>query len=252
MGIEHLHGLLISIFSNTLSAFAGGGGSLVLMSGLILLLPTTSYLAILTLTKTSAAILTASSGYLHSNKQTLDWGMVFTLLISGTLGVALATYLVQYKIDEGLLIDFLPFLLFGVAIYLSFDKKMGTGEARKKAFTHLEYIEAALFSFVLSVANGMIAGMGPLFVAYFVIRFKASFIQTIAYLMISGMIINILQASYLLWTVDVDLILLAVVIAGSFGGAILGTKLQYKMGNKLVKPIALLMMTSMGLMMIFT
>jgi len=252
MAIEHILGLIISILSNALASFAGGGGSLVLMSGLILMMPSTSYLVILALVKTSAAVMTASSGTLHLNKQKLDWKMIATLFFPGLIGIIISTYLVQYKIEEGILISAIPFLLLGIVLYLIFNRRIGIEKNRTDVFTRMEYLEAGIFSFFLSVANGMIAGLGTLFVAYFVIRFRTSYIQTIAYMMISGAVINIVQATYLVWAVDLDLILLGMVILGSFFGSIVGTKLQYKMGNRFVKPAALSMMSGLSLLMVLS
>jgi uncharacterized membrane protein YfcA len=249
---ETIASFFLSLTGNILASFAGGGGSLVVMSGLLILIPSMSYLSVLAITKTSAAVLTATSAFLHSEKQKIDWGMIFALIFPGLTGVALATFLVQHKIEEGLIVNLLPFLLFGLAIYLSFDRKVGVGESRKKAFTQMEYLEAALFSFAISILNGMMSGLGPFFVAYFLIRFKTSFIQTIAYMMISGVVINVLQASYLLWTVEVNLSILALVILGSVIGSYAGTKLQYKVGNKLVKPVALLLMVGLGVLMVIS
>lgn len=249
---ELLGGFLLSILGNILAAFAGGGGSLILMSGLIMLFPSMSYLAVLTLTKTSAAVLTLSSGLMHSRKNTVDWKMIAGLILGGVLGIALATYLVQYKIEDGVLIKFIPVLLFSLVIYLGLKKELGVGEGRKKAFKIQEYLEAASFSFFISLANGMISGLGPVFVAFFIIRFKTSFIQTIAYMMISGMVINILQASYLLSNVEVSLPLIGFIVIGALIGSFFGTKLQYFAGNKLVKPIALASMTAMGLSIVFS
>ena len=250
--IQELQGGFFAMLSSLISAFAGGGGSLILLSGLVILFPAACYLPALTITKVSAAILTATSGFMHSERQKIDWKLIGVLTGFGLIGIALATYLIQYQIDEDLILKLLPILIFMIVIYLSFNGKKGSGKNRTKAFTRAEYIEVALFSFGLSVLNGMIAGMGTLFVAYFVIRFHTSFIQTIAYMMISGTVINVLQSSYLLWTVDVNLLLMMIVILGSLMGGYIGTQIQYKMGNRLVKTAALLMMTSMGLWMVFS
>ncbi|MFT7184150.1 MAG: putative membrane protein YfcA [Oceanicoccus sp.] len=247
-----LQGGLFSVLSSLISSFSGGGGSLILLSGLVVLFPTAGYLPALTITKVSAAILTSTSGWMHRERQEIDWRMILVLILSGLTGVGIGTYLVQYKIDEEILLKALPVLLFIIVIYLSFDRKRGAGKNREKPFVPAEYIEAGVFSLFMSLLSGMVAGMGPFFVAYFVIRFHTSFIQTIAYMMISGTVITVLQSSYLLWTVDVNLTLLTLVIFGSLIGAYFGTKFQYKMGNHLVKTAALLMMSAMGLFMIFT
>lgn len=243
---------LLSLASNLLAAFAGGGGSLVLMSGLTLAIPGLSYLALLTLVKTSAAILTASSGFVHFDRQRLDLPMLLILTGSGLAGVAVGTYLVQYQVNDELLLNLVPFLLLGLALHLSLERRPRPEEARTLSFTRAEYIEAISFSFILSIMSGMVAGLGPVFVAYFLMRFKSSYIQTIAYLMISGTIINVLQASYLLWTVEVPLDLLFMVMVGAFFGSVLGTRLQYKLGNRFIKPVALSMMVLMGAVMLFS
>jgi uncharacterized protein len=250
--ILELQGGLFALLSSLISSFSGGGGSLILLSGLAIMFPAGGYLAALTITKVSAAILTATSGFMHSERQKIDWKMIASLIISGILGVGIASYLVQYKIDEGVLLKLLPILIFIIVIYLSFDRNRGAGKDRIEAFTAKEYIEAAFFSFILSILSGMMAGLGPFFVAFFVIRFRASFIQTIAYMMISGTVINVLQASYLLWTVDVNLPLLMTVITGSLIGAYIGTRIQYKAGNRLIKMVALLSMTAVGLYMVLS
>jgi uncharacterized membrane protein YfcA len=245
-------GGLLSILSSLLSGFAGGGGSLVLLSMLLLIFPDSPYLMILAATKVNSALVTATSGLVHYEKQKLNWTLIAIATLTGLLGVALSTYLLQHKIDDAWIITLVPLLLILTGLYLLIKKDIGVNISKEREFNSKTYTEMGIFSFFLSGLNGMIGGLGLLAIPYYVIRLRIPYIKAVAYGMLIGIVIHTLQSGYLIWTEGVDLPLMIGIVFGSMLGAWLGTELQYLKGNRFVKLVSVTVMFGVALQMLLT
>lgn len=241
----------IAFASMIISSFAGGGGTLILLTSM-LSFTSFSYISLLAISKVAAACVTGASAFLHYKKQKFDYRIPLVMIFGSLPGTALATYLVQYTFDEELLLMFIPFLLFGIALYIIFNKDVGTGKKRPRKIGTYELFELALAFFAISIVNGLSGGMGIVMGSYMVIRLRIPFIQSIAYGMFAGFTVHSMQALYFLLSVEMDLAVTLVVAAGSVLGGIVGTKLQYLKGNGAVRSIALIVMIGMGAQMLLS
>lgn len=233
------------------SAFAGGGGALLMLLALLWVFPEVPYLSMLTIAKVAAAVMTATAGFLHYEKQPINWRFLgLGVIIPGTLGVLASTYILTNWMDPEWMVQVIPYLVLFIGLALLLDWKKGLGGEKERSMSVHHTLVSALFFFVLNVANGAVGGLGILATAYMVSYMRMSFLRATAYVMISGVFINTIQSSYLLWTVDVDLGLMAWVCFGSLLGAFAGTKLQYLKGNRYVKIAAVTLMFGMGMKML--
>ena len=236
---------IIAFVSMLVSAFAGGGGTLILLSSM-LSMTSYSYLSVLAITKVAAACLTGTSALLHYKRQSFDYRLPLLMVFGSIPGIALATYLVQYQFDEDFLTTLVPILLFGIAAYLAWNKDIGIGKQKPKKVGTWELLELAGFFFLISIVNGLSGGMGIVMGSYMVVRLRIPFIQAIAYGMVAGFMVHSLQALYFLLTVDMNIPVTIGVAVGSVLGGIAGTKMQYLKGNQAVRSVALLLMIGIG------
>ena len=244
-------GGIVSFFSMILSAFSGGGGSLILLMSL-LGFTESSYLAALTLSKIAAAVVTGTASFLHikKDKYKLDKKVLGVMFFGSLFGISIATYLVQYQLDESFVISLLPFIMFSIGLYLIWNKKKGLGMEKPKPVTKRLLGEIFAFFFLTNIINGLSGGFGIIFGSFMVIHMRISFIHAIAYGMVSGFLVHLMQSIYLTTVVDLNYTLAIFIIIGAFLGGYVGTKLQSLKGNLWVKNVALLVMFGIGIRML--
>ncbi len=240
---------LIALFSSFVGAFAGGG-SLILLSCLILLFPD-SYLSHLTIVKISALFLVLTSSQIHLKKNKFNLPFLFVITFTAVVGMILGTYLVQFVLKEEFIYLFLGILLLLLPIYYVFTPRIGLNVRSHTDFTPGETVLGGIALFFFALINALSGGMGFILNAYFVLVHRFSFIQATAYGMLSGIIVIGLQVAYLMTQVSLNLHLVASVVIGSIVGAYLGTHFQYQKGNLWVKGAASFVMLILGIEMLF-
>ncbi len=239
-----------SVLASLVGSFSGGGISLIIFPLLLIIAPG-AYTSLLTTSKVCSTVSTWVSGKIHWGRQVIDRKLLAVLVVCGLIGTAVGTYLVQYKLNEELFKMLLAIILIAAAVYLLFSKRLGIGSDKPETVTGWLLMATILFSLVINVFNGLFGGTGIFITLFLVVVFKLSFIQSIAYSLISYAIINVFQTSYLLATETVNLALTLAVLAGSLVGTLVGTHLQYLKGNKWVKAASILVMLSLGVKMLW-
>ena len=251
MTTEILLSGLFSIFSSFFGTFAGGGSAVLLLS-FFLLTAQGSYLLFITLTKVSTLALALVSGNLHRKVTHLDWRLCVWMTLSGGMGVVLSMYLLQQHIDENLLKKVVAVTLLTLCVYQAFFAKKLLHSQRKNAFTLKEVLTTMLVFFLLNIVHGISGGMGFMFVVYSASFLRMSYTQAIAYSMISGIPILLIQTLYLVNLSRPSSALWMLLVAlGSILGAYFGTKFQYLKGDEWVKKASVVMMLVLGVTMLF-
>lgn len=240
-----LAGGFAALFASIIAAFSGGGLSLILFP-ILLSITEHPYVSLLAVSKLSAAIMSVTSAKIHATKVDLNWRFLSFVGGAQILGTAIGTYFVQYRFHEALFYSMLGWTVLLTAMYLFFAKKVGLGEEATRPITHRVYIEAGIFCSVVSILNGIFGGTGIFVTLFFVVVLKMSLLESMAYVMPSFAIVNVVQAGYLLGTEWVEWKLALFVVIGSLIGGWCGTHLQYLKGNLAIKRAAILVMFLIG------
>ncbi len=241
---------LFSIFSSFFGTFAGGGSAVLLLS-FFLLTAQGSYLLFITLTKVSTLALALVSGNLHRKVTHLDWKLCFWMMLGGGTGVILSMYLLQYHLDQELLKKVVAVTLLSLCVYQAFFAQKILHPQRTNPFRLKEVLVTMLVFFLLNIIHGISGGMGFLFIAYSASFLRMSYTQAIAYSMISGIPILVIQTLYLVNLSRPSTLWMLLVVLGSILGAYFGTKFQYLKGDVWVKKASVVMMLVLGVTMLF-
>ena len=249
--IQLLSGFISSLAANLVSAFSGGGNSLILLP-LLLLTTTGTYAGSLTIAKISATIMTMVSGKMHWKRNLIDRKLLVVLTLAGVIGTTIGTYFLQYHFNEALFKKLLAIILLLTALYLVFSKKQNQVKSSRRMMTTKALIICACFTLIIDILNGIFGGTGIFLTIFLVTYLEMNFVEAIAYTMLSCLIINIIQVSYLIFTEPVSIALTIGVMIGAFAGSWLGTHLLYLKGKRWVKLACILMMVLIGLKMLFS
>ncbi|MEK9160219.1 MAG: sulfite exporter TauE/SafE family protein [Patescibacteria group bacterium] len=242
--IPYLGGL-VSIISSFFGAFASGGSVLILLSSLFILTPY-PYLSLLATAKVAGMAMTFVSSSVHYRKTKVNRAMISVMTVTGFIGMAGATWLIQIYPNEAFFEKMIGVMLLVFAIYLLTSKTKGLDASGRTSFTKRELCEVAGVMVLIGFVNGFSGGMGFILNAYLILRLKMSFIEATAYTMISGFLVVASQAIYLANVVEINRGLLAMVVLGSLLGGYFGTQLQYLKGNRTVKWVVTGMMFILG------
>lgn len=239
---------IFSIFSSFSGAFAGGGSTPLLLSFLILT-SSSSFLSLLALSKIGAASMVLVSGNIHRKHIYISKRMLSWAIFTSSLGIALGTYIVQFKFNETLFKSFVAGTLVFLVIYQIFFSKAPLNNERKTEFSFREYFISGLVFLFLNVLNGITGGMGLVFVAFYTAYLRMSYIQAAAYSILAGIPVLGSQAIYLYLQSTPNLLWVAAVVIGSIFGGYLGTRFQYLKGDLWVKRATLTMLLIMAVLL---
>ena len=141
---------IFSIFSSFSGAFAGGGSTPLLLSFLILT-SSSPFLTVLTLSKIGAAAMVLTSGNIHRKRIFISYRMLSWIIFTSISGIALGTYLVQFRFNEILFKSFVAGTLIFLVVYQMFFSNGTLHEERKKDFSLREYLASGSVLFSLNI-----------------------------------------------------------------------------------------------------
>lgn len=159
----------------------------------------------------------------------------FRLAIAMTfVGSALGTVLVQ-QINAGVLEQVIPFLLIGIVLYFLFSPKVGDEDSRQK-------ISLVLFSCTAAAAVGFYDGFfGPGTGSFFAIAFVGllgfSLTKATAHTKVLNFTSNITSLLFFILGGNVVWVAGLVMMVGQIIGARLGSRFVLKSGQKLIRPM---------------
>lgn len=232
---EHIILFVIALFSNTLSALAGGGAGLVQLPALIFMgLPFTTALAT---HKIATVALGVGASLKHSQSSRIRLNLSLPLLIAGLPGVLIGAKTVLL-IPETIAKTVLGILTVLLGLYSIYNKHLGLEATHhKNNFMHILGGAAGLC--VIGFLNGAFSSGTGLFVTlWLVIWYGCDYKQATAHTMIFvGLFWNGIGATAFALLAQVQWDWLPVLLVASLLGGYLGATLSIKKGNVLVKRI---------------
>tara|TARA_Y100001968_G_scaffold150274_1_gene137474 strand:- start:38 stop:805 length:768 start_codon:yes stop_codon:yes gene_type:complete len=226
---------LIALFSNSLSAFAGGGAGLIQLPMLILLgLPFSVALATHKLASVSLGV---GASLRHFKEKSLQPSLAISILASGLPGVILGAK-AALTIPESFSLVLLGLLTLSVACYSIKNSKFGMIE-KPVILNKSNLIIGCVVLFVLGFLNGSFSSGTGLFVTLWLVRwFQLSYTKSVAYtLILVGLFWNGAGAVVLGLNGQIQWRWLPMLFAGSLVGGYLGAHFSLLKGNRLVKSI---------------
>ena len=230
---ESIFIFLISFFSNTFSAFSGGGAGLLQLPALILFgVPYYQALA----SHKLATVALGLGGSLRNYKSLRDDIYVACqILIFGLPGVVLGASIVEFISEQYL------YLLLGIfsillSIYSFLKSDLGLS-SRNNKLNLIHKIRFLIFIFLIGVLNGSISsGTGLLVTILLIKTFGMDFIRAISLTFLTvGIFWNLTGAIFLSRIGSFPSNILGLLIIGSFTGGYFGAHLSKLKGNKLIK-----------------
>ena len=246
---ESIFIFLISFFSNTFSAFSGGGAGLLQLPALILFgVPYYQALA----SHKLATVALGLGGSLRNYKSLRDDIYVaWQILIFGLPGVVLGASIVEFISEQYL------YLLLGIfsillAIYSFLKSDLGLS-SRNNKLNLIHKIRFLIFIFLIGVLNGSISsGTGLLVTILLIKTFGMDFIRAISLTFLTvGIFWNLTGAIFLSRIGSFPTNILVLLIIGSFTGGYLGAHLSKLKGNKLIKKTFTIVCLLAGISLLF-
>ena len=240
-----LSSFAISLFAIFITSISGGGNNLVLFPLLLGISPS-NYISTFTVAKVAAAVHSVTSSKIHLKHNTFHKKLLIILIATAILGTSIGTFILENFNNERIFKLILSFILAVSAIYIAVG--VPKAETHKKINT-TELIVAGIFSILINILNGIFGGTGIFLTAFLIIYLQIEFKKALAITAISYLLVNILQAGYLMLTNIFDPILLGGSILGSIAGSLLGTNFIYLKSNQLLKYLSPIMMTVIAIVM---
>lgn len=230
---KYIYIFLISFFSNTFSAIAGGGAGLIQLPALIL--AGVPYYQALSCHKIATVALGIGSSLRNFKFFRYYLGIIMQILIFGLPGVVVGTSIVQYISEE-----YLFFLLGSISMFLAFlsfsNSEFGlVSEGRKLNFS-LKF-KFVIITFLIGILNGSISsGTGLLMTILLMKIHGMDFLKSVSLTFFAVGIFWNAAGGILLSKNGIILTnLLIILIMGSFFGGLFGAHLSNLKGNKLIK-----------------
>ena len=224
---------LISFISNTFSAISGGGAGLIQLPALILFgMPYYQALA----THKVATVALGLGGSIRNFKNLRnDIYVLRQILLFGTPGVILGTYIVKF-LSEQYLYLILGIISIVLAMYSFRKPNLGLNSTNNIIKTQLEF-KFIIPIFFIGILNGSVSsGTGLLVTILLIKTFKMDFLRAVSLTFFTvGIFWNSIGAFFLIRIGYVPTNLLVILILGSFTGGYFGAHLSNLKGNKLIK-----------------
>ena len=224
---------LISFFSNTFSAISGGGAGLIQLPALILFgLP---YFQALATHKVATVALGLGGSIRNYKSLEKDINVLWQILIFGTPGVILGSYIVKF-LSEQYLYLVLGLISIFLAIYSFLKPNFGMKSSNKNISAHSN-LRFVMFIFLIGILNGSVSsGTGLLVTILLIKTFEIEFLRAVSITFFTvGIFWNAIGAFFLSRIGTIPSNLLLILILGSFSGGIFGAHLSNLKGNKLIK-----------------
>ena len=240
---------IISYLSNVFSSIAGGGAGLIQLPALILFgIP---YYKALAAHKIATVALGIGGSIRNCKNLEKNYLLIFQLIMFGTPGVILGTFIVKLISDEYLYILLAVFTIV-LGIYSLIKPNLGLKSIQKEigVFTHFKFNSLA---FIIGILNGSISsGTGLLVTILLIHTFGLDFLSSISITFLTvGIFWNAAGAIALSKMGSLPFNILIILIFGSFLGGFSGAHLSNLKGNKFIKKLFTCLCFLIGLTLLF-
>ncbi len=229
----------IAVIAGFVDSIAGGGGLIAMPA---LLAAGLSPLQALATNKLQGTGGTLSASYYFIRKGAVKLSEMRLAIVMTFLGSALGTILVQ-QLDLSVLSQIIPFLLIGIVLYFLFSPKISDENRHEKIGLPLFSCTAAM---IIGFYDGFFGpGTGSFFAIAFVSLMGYSITRATAHTKLLNCTSNIASLLFFIvggqvvWTVGL------VMMAGQVIGARLGSGFVLKNGQKLIRPMIVIVSLAM-------
>lgn len=234
---------LVATLAGFIDAIAGGGGLItipaLLMSGM-------SPALALGTNKLQACGGSFSASFYFLRQRAVNIREIAFILFCTFIGAALGTVLIQL-IDSGIIKQALPFLIFAIGLYFLFSPKLGEQDRQKR----ISYVVFGLTAgFGIGFYDGFFGpGTGSMLSLAFVMLLGFNLTKATAHAKVLNFTSNLasliffLIGGQILWSVGL------VMMCGQVLGASLGAKMVLTKGQRLIRPMVVLMSLMMTIKM---
>lgn len=227
--------VLVAMIAGFIDAIAGGGGLITIPALLMAGIPPALALGT---NKLQACGGSFSASLYFIRKKAVDLTAVWLIILMTFIGAVLGTLTVQ-TIDTALIKKAIPFLVLAIGLYFLFSPKLGE-EDRQQRLTY------GIFAFTAGFGIGFYDGFfgpgtGSLFSLAFVTLLGFNLAKATAYAKVLNFTSNIASFTFfliggqILWTVGFAM------MAGQLIGANLGAKMVLTKGQRLIRPMVVIM-----------
>ena len=223
----------IAFLAGWIDAVAGGGGLLTLPAMLLVGIPATTALATNKLQSSSG---TFTSSCYFIKKKAVKLKEMYGMIALTFLGSIIGSWAVL-QIDTSALIKIIPFLLIFIGLYFLFSPNKDIDKKRKVSF----FIFALLIAPCIGFYDGFFGpGTGNFFTLSFVFFLGYSLSKATAHCKILNFTSNIAALLYFVFFGNIAWLVGFIMIAGQVLGALLGSKMLWKKGAKLIRPVVVI------------
>jgi len=231
----------VAIIAGAIDTIAGGGGLITLPALLWSGLPPVSALATNKLQSVFGSF-TASSYFVkkklvHLNEMKL---MIFMAFFGSMFGGY-----VLLQIDVSILRKLIPFLIMAIGLYFLFSKKISDEQKERRMSIFLFSIT---FSFIIGFYDGFFGpGTGSFYVLVFILFLGQTISQGTAKAKVLNFTTNAASVIFFMFNGEIYYIVGFVMGFGQVIGALIGAKLVVYNGEKLIRPLIIIVSFTMSI-----
>ncbi len=235
----------VATLAGFIDSMAGGGGLLTIPALLMTGMPPAMALGT---NKLQACGGSLSASWYFYRKGMVDLKQIKLLIFMMFLGATFGTILIQL-IDSTLIKEVLPFLIFAMGLYFLFTPNLGQQEQHKR-ISYTAFAFSASFS--LGFYDGFFGpGTGSLLCLAFVTLLGFNLTKATAHAKILNLTSNLTSLFFFLLGGKIYWLVGFVMLIGEFIGAHFGAKLVFHKGQRLIRPMVVLMSFILTLKMVY-
>lgn len=228
--------IFIAFFAGAIDAIAGGGG---LITVPVLLLSGLDPAQALATNKLQGCAGTLSASYHFIKRKLVDIKTLIPAIIATAIGSVTGTLLVSY-LDSSLLLKVIPLILIGVAIFFFYLNKIQPYLSSKVQLKPLMF--ALLIGGGFGFYDGLIGpGTGAFFMTAYICFTSATLLSATANTKVLNATSNVASliifsfTGYVLWGLGLCM------AVGQWVGAQIGSRLVITKGDKIIRPLVIIM-----------
>lgn len=236
----------VALLAGWVDSIAGGGGLIALP---VLLSVGLSPAQALATNKLQGSFGTFAATLNFWRKGHLKFAEIIPMIILTFLGSTGGTLLVQ-NLDAAVLIDVMPFLLLSVGLFVLFQPKLGIKERDQRLGL---WTFAFLCGFPIGFYDGFFGpGTGSFFVIAFVSLMGFNLLKATAHTKALNFTSNIASLTFFILGGQLVWIVGLVMAMGQIIGAFLGSHMSMKHGNKLIRPLLVIISFAMTFKLVWS
>ena len=236
---------LVALAAGIIDTIAGGGGLLTIPALLSVGLPPAAALAT---NKLQGVFGTFTASLYFVRKKFVNLKEMKVMILVAFLGSILGTYTVM-QIDSSILQKIIPILLISMGFYFLFSKNVGDIDKHKRISI---LIFGLTFVLVIGFYDGFFGpGTGSFFTIAFIYFLGYNISKATAQTKVLNFATNFGSMLFFMFYGEMYFLVGFIMGAGQVLGALIGAKLVMKNGQKIIRPLIVLISFSMSIKLLF-